>query len=107
MSITGTGEGGIIEGKDTLTVAVSKVPAIEVYAGDWKSIFQDEEVPFSGTFTRPGGLTNVSFEWDFGDGTPPRTGELPEGVTRADAVSRLSRLPSRAVCRKANDQSGQ
>ena len=86
VSITGTGEGGIIEGKDTLTVAVSKVPAIEVYAGDWKSIFQDEEVPFSGTFTRPGGLTNVSFEWDFGDGTPPRTGELPEGVTRADAV---------------------
>ncbi len=86
VSITGTGEGGIIEGKDTLTVSVSEVPAIEVFAGEWKAATQNTEVEFSGSFTRPQGLTNVRFEWEFGDGQPPVTGDLPEGVTRATAA---------------------
>ena len=86
VSITGTGEGGIIEGEDTLTVSVSEVPAIEVFAGDWKEVVQNTEVEFSGSFTRPQGLTNVRFEWDFGDGSTPVSGELPEGVTRTNAT---------------------
>ena len=86
VSITGTGEGGIVEGKDTLTVSVSEVPAIEVFAGEWKAAVQNTEVEFSGSFTRPLGLTNVRFEWEFGDGQPPVTGDLPEDVTRATAT---------------------
>ena len=86
VTITGTGEGGIIEGEDTLTVSVSEVPAIEVFAGDWLDVEQNTEVSFSGSFTRPQGLSDVRFEWDFGDGLPPVTGELPEGTTRAYAT---------------------
>ena len=86
VSITGTGEGGIIEGKDTLTVAVSEIPAIEVFAGDDKTVDQNTEVEFSGSFTRPEGLTDVRYEWDFGDGSTPTEGDLPEGVTRATAA---------------------
>ena len=84
VSITGTGEGGIIEGKDTLTISVSEIPAIEIYAGNRQDVVQNTEVSFSGSFTRPRGLTNVTFEWDFGDGLPPATGELEDGVTRAN-----------------------
>ena len=86
ISITGTGKGGIIEGKDTLTVAVSEIPAIEVFAGDDKTVDQNTEVEFSGSFTRPKGLTDVRFEWDFGDGSTLIEGDLPEGVTRATAT---------------------
>ena len=86
LRITGTGEGGIVEGEDTLTVSVSEIPVIEVFAGDHKSIYENEEVEFSGSFTRPKGLTNVRYEWDFGDGSTPAEGELPEGVTRATAT---------------------
>ncbi len=86
VTITGTGEGGIIEGEDTLTVSVSEVPAIEVFAGDWMDVEQNTEVSFSGSFTRPQGLTDVRFEWDFGDGLPPVTGDVPEGSTRAYAT---------------------
>ena len=86
LRITGTGEGGIVEGEDTLTVSVSEIPVIEVFAGDFKSIYENEEVEFSGSFTRPKGLTNVRFEWDFGDGSTPAEGDLPEGVTRATAT---------------------
>ena len=86
VSITGTGEGGIIEGKDTLTVAVSEIPAIEVFAGGGKAVEQNNAVEFSGSFTRPKGLTDVRFEWDFGDGSTPTEGDLPEGVTRATAT---------------------
>lgn len=86
VTITGTGESGIIEGKDTLTVSVSEVPVIEVFAGDWMEVEQNTEVSFSGSFTRPQGLTDVRYEWDFGDGLPPQTGDLPEGTTRAYAT---------------------
>ena len=86
VSITGTGEGGIIEGKDTLTVAVSEIPAMEVFAGEGETVEQNTEVEFSGSFTRPEGLTDVRYEWDFGDGSTPTEGDLLEGVTRATAT---------------------
>ena len=35
---------------------------------------------------RPKGLTDVRYEWDFGDGSTPTEGDLPEGVTRATAT---------------------
>ena len=86
VMITGTGESGIVEGEDTLIVSVSEVPAIEVFAGEGKSVEQNTEVTFSGSFTRPKGLSNVRYEWDFGDGSAPVDGDLAEGVTRAVAT---------------------
>ena len=69
-----------------MTISVSEIPAIEVFAGDWMEVEQNTEVIFSGSFTRPQGLTDVRYEWDFGDGLPPQAGDLPEGTTRAYAT---------------------
>ncbi len=90
VNITGTGDSGLVEGKDTLTVSVSEVPAIEVYAGDAKRVSQGEETGFSGSFTRPPGLTNVRFAWDFGDGSVPVPIAVAEGVTTAIAIHAYS-----------------
>ena len=90
VNITGTGDGGLVEGKDTLTVSVSEIPAIEVYAGDARRVSQGEEIEFSGSFTRPPGLTNVRFAWDFGDGSIPVPVAVAEGVTNATAVHAYS-----------------
>ena len=87
VSVSGTGEGGVAEGEDTLIVSVSRIPQIQVYAGEeWIEVEQNSEALFSGSFTRPEGLRNVRYEWDFGDGSPPATGDLPEGATRAEAT---------------------
>lgn len=86
VNIESAGSEGVARGSDTLTVSVSEIPLIEVFAGDDRSITQNEQVQFSGSFTRPAGLTDVRFSWDFGDGSPPVEGDLPEGVTRADAT---------------------
>ena len=86
VNIESAGAEGVARGSDTLTVSVSEIPLIEVFAGDDRSITQNEQVQFSGSFTRPAGLTAVRFSWDFGDGSPPIEGDLPEGITRADAT---------------------
>ena len=86
VNITGTGEGGVVEGEDTLTVSVSEVPVIEVFAGERQIIVdQNTKVEFQGSFTRPSSLTNVRYAWDFGDGSPLVEGNLAEGVTVAAA----------------------
>ena len=87
ISIDSFGESGVAEGEDTLIVSVSETPVIEVFAGerDYR-ILQNEVVEFSGSFTRPPGLSNVRYQWDFGDGSPPEEGELAEGITRVDAA---------------------
>ena len=86
-TISGTGEGGVAEGEDTLIASVSRIPQIQLFAGDgWLEVEQNEEALFAASFTRPEGLRNVRYEWDFGDGSPPASGELPEGVTRIEAA---------------------
>ena len=86
LEITGTGAAGIAIGDDTVIVTVSEIPAIEVFAGRRKNVNQNEAVEFSGSFTRPSGLSNVSFRWDFGDGSEPFEAAVPEGVTVAGAT---------------------
>ena len=86
LEITGTGAAGIAVGDDTVIVTVSEIPAIEVFAGRRKNVNQNEAVEFSGSFTRPSGLSNVSFRWDFGDGSEPFEAAVPEGVTVAGAT---------------------
>ena len=80
VTISSFGESGVAEGEDTLIVSVSEIPVIEVYAGNDITATQNEEVMFTGSFTRPVGLTNVRYEWDFGDGSPIVEGEISEGT---------------------------
>lgn len=87
VALSGTGEGGVAEGEDTLIASVSRIPQIQLYAGDgWLEVEQNDEALFAASFTRPEGLRNVRYEWDFGDGSPLTNGELPEGVTRTEAT---------------------
>ena len=87
IRISSFGESGVAEGEDTLIVTVSETPTIEVFAGerDYR-VLQNEVVELSGSFTRPPGLSNVRYQWDFGDGSPPEEGELAEGITRVDTT---------------------
>ena len=84
--ITGTGEAGAVEGKASVVVTISDIPVIEVFAGDGMSIEEDEEALFSGSFTRPEGVSDLRFTWTFGDGSPAVTGDLEAGVTIAEAT---------------------
>ena len=87
IKIDSFGESGVAEGEDTLIVTASETPVIEVFAGerDYR-VLQNEVVEFSGSFTRPPGLTDVRYQWDFGDGSPPEEGEVAEGITRVDTT---------------------
>ena len=87
VSISSYGKSGVAEGEDTLIVTVSETPVIEVFASAQDNeALQNEVVEFSGSFTRPPGLSNVRYQWDFGDGSPPEEGELAGGITRVDAA---------------------
>ena len=79
--ISSFGVSGVAEGEDTLIATVSETPIIEVFAGegDYRTL-QNEQVVFTGSFTRPVGLTNVRYNWDFGDGSPVFEGEIAEGT---------------------------
>ena len=85
FEITGTGEAGVAEGEDTLTVAVSRLPHIEVFSGQDRTAQEGESVRFSGSFTRSEAMPEVSFQWDFGDGSSPVSGLLGPGETTATA----------------------
>ena len=90
IEIFGTGDAGVAEGTDTLTATVSKVSTIEIFAGEARTAEQGDEVEFAGSFTRPKDLTKLTFTWEFGDGSPPVTGVLEEGITQAIATHAYS-----------------
>ena len=86
VTITGTGDAGAVEGKASVVVTISEIPVIEVFAGEHISVEEDEEAEFSGSFTRPEGVSDLKFTWTFGDGSPAATGDLEPGVTTASAT---------------------
>ena len=83
VTITGTGDSGLVEGKASVIVTISEIPVIEVFAGDHIRVEEDEEANFEGSFTRPEGVSDLKFTWTFGDGSPPVTGDVEPGVTTA------------------------
>ena len=86
IEMRGTGDTGVAEGDDTLIVTVTELPTVQVFAGEGQIVDEDDEVSFSGSFTRPDELTSVSYKWDFGDGSAPETGDVPEGVTKVEST---------------------
>ena len=90
VKIRSFGEGGIAEGEDSVTVTVSEIPVIEVFAVSEYMVTENEEVEFFGSFTRPQGLTNVRYRWEFGDGSPSVEGPVDEGVTELAATHAYS-----------------
>ncbi|NQV23916.1 MAG: DUF4349 domain-containing protein, partial [Rhodopirellula sp.] len=76
VELRGTGNTGIAEGKDTLVTTVSRLPVIEVFAGDYQTVESGSKVKFNSSFTRPEGISEISYSWNFGDGSAPETGEI-------------------------------
>ena len=88
FTLTGTGEAGLAEGEDTFIATVIKTPKIAVFAGESQVAEENEIVEFSGSFTRPEGLRDFRYRWDFGDGSPAVEGVPAEGETQV-AVSHV------------------
>ena len=86
IEITGFGDEGLADGSDTVIVTVTKIPSIEVFAGESMTVEAGRSVDLDGSFTRPEGLTDLVYRWDFGDGTAPVTEAVAEGATRAVAA---------------------
>ena len=86
LDITGTGPAGLVKGSDTLIATVTRVPTIEVFAGGHRVAEEGKDVEYSGSFTRPEGLWDIQYRWDFGDGSATVTGIPEEGATRAVAT---------------------
>lgn len=86
VTMTGQGEAGVVEGSDTFIATVTELPAITVFAGEHMIVEEGEEVEFSGSFTRPEGLTNYRYSWEFSDGTEAIAGAPEEGATTVTAI---------------------
>ena len=84
--ITGAGESGLAEGSDTFIATVIETPEIAVFAGESQIVEENREVKFSGSFTRPAGLRNFRYRWEFGDGSPAQEGAPAPGETQATAT---------------------
>ncbi len=84
IELVGKGEAGIVEGSDTMLVSVSRVPTIEVFAGDDRTVEEGSRVEYSASFTRHDELWDYQYQWDFGDGTPTEMGEPVENAGRVE-----------------------
>jgi len=85
VTMNGRGKAGVVEGSDTFIATVTELPAISVFAGEHRFVEEGEEVEFSGSFTRPEGLTNYRYSWEFSDGTEAVAGAPEEGATTVTA----------------------
>ena len=90
IRLLGAGDGGRAEGSDSLLVAVSHVPTIEVFAGDSRTVEEGDKADYSASFTRPSELWDYEYQWDFGDGSPSTIGNPEEGATRVDVSHKYS-----------------
>jgi len=71
VELNGFGDAGVAEGEDTLVTTVSRLPVIEVFAGESQTVEAGSEVEFAASFTMPDGVSDVSYSWNFGDGSAP------------------------------------
>ena len=90
VHLTAAGEGGIGDGSDSLEVAVSHVPTIEVFAGENRTVEEGDKQDYSASFLRHAELWDYEYQWDFGDGSPTVTGEPEEGTARVETSHTFS-----------------
>lgn len=86
FKIRGTGDTGVVDGEDSIKVNVERVPTIIVSTEDTITIRANDEVTLTGSFTRPENVSNLTYEWDFGDGLIPSTGDIGEDVQEISAT---------------------
>lgn len=86
FKIRGTGDTGVVDGEDSIKVNVERVPTIIVSTEDTITIRANDEVTLTGSFTRPENVSNLTYEWDFGDGLIPVSGDIGEGVQEISAT---------------------
>ena len=86
VTMNGRGDAGVVEGSDTFIATVTELPAIVVYAGEFRMVDEGDEGTYSGSFTRPEGLRNYQYEWEFGDGSPALTGAVEEGASNVETT---------------------
>ena len=84
--IRGTGDGGVVDGEDSIKVNVERVPTIIVSTEGTITVRASDEVTLTGAFTRPQNVSNLSYEWDFGDGLIPVSGDIGEGEQEITAT---------------------
>ncbi|MCH8116032.1 MAG: DUF4349 domain-containing protein [Chloroflexi bacterium] len=92
VDLRGSGDAGLAEGKDTLVTTVSRLPVIEVFAGANQTVEAGSEVKFDASFTRPEGISGISYSWNFGDGSAPVKADLGslEGSGQVDTTHTYS-----------------
>ncbi len=82
LKITGTGDAGLAIGSATFRTTVKEIPTIEVYSGSDRTVEQDQQAEYTGSFTRSDELSNFRYTWDFGDGTSLEIGSPEPGESR-------------------------
>ncbi len=90
FTIRGTGEAGAATAEDRLQTTVSRVPTIQLSAPSGLTIRANDEAAFAGEFTRPPDITNLRYEWDFGDGLTPALGDIEAGQTTIEVTHTYS-----------------
>ena len=83
LELTGRGDTLSAEGADTLIATVTRIPTIEVFTREFRAVEEGQAAEYVGSFTRPEGLGDLQYRWDFGDGSPVVTGVPEAGATRA------------------------
>ena len=90
FTIRGTGEAGAATAEDRLQTTVSRVPTIQLSAPSGFTIRANDEAAFVGEFTRPPDISNLRYEWDFGDGLTPALGDIEAGQTTVEVTHTYS-----------------
>ncbi len=90
LTLRGTGDAGVVEAEDAIKVIVSRVPTIVVSTDSSATIRAGDEVTLTGTFTRPVDVSNLTYEWNFGDGLAPQTGSIDDGQTEVTVTHEYS-----------------
>ena len=83
VRVEAAGPYGLARGQGSIVADVSEVPSILVSVSDGGVVVgEGDEVRLRASFTRPEGLSDYEYRWDFGDGTRAVPGSPPEGETR-------------------------
>ena len=84
---------GVAEGEDKLWANVSELPKIEAFvsASEWQ-LEENRPATFTATFNHPETLRNMSYSWDFRDGSKIVEGKIEPDQTRVEIEHAFDRF---------------